>query len=100
MALESFSSSGSAHSVLQVGPTPAGNRIVALDVLRGFALLAIAIYLLQVMLSFLMGPSFPIWSSRMAMEKHDLWSASANADQLGPQMLPKKVPDHCCPKNS
>jgi uncharacterized protein len=41
MAHESLSSSGSANSVLPVGPTPSGNRIVALDVLRGFALLGI-----------------------------------------------------------
>ena len=41
MALESLSSSGSAHAVVPVGPTPSGNRIVALDVLRGFALLGI-----------------------------------------------------------
>jgi len=41
MALESLSSSGSAHSVVPVGPTPSGNRIAALDVLRGFALLGI-----------------------------------------------------------
>jgi uncharacterized protein len=41
MALESLSSSGSANSVPPVGPTPSGNRIVALDVLRGFALLGI-----------------------------------------------------------
>ena len=41
MTLESFSSSGSAHSVLPVGPTPSGDRIVALDMLRGFALLGI-----------------------------------------------------------
>ncbi len=41
MALESLSSSGSAHSVVPVGPTSPGNRIVALDVLRGFALLGI-----------------------------------------------------------
>ena len=41
MALESLSSSGSANSVFPVGPTPSGNRIVALDVLRGFALLGI-----------------------------------------------------------
>ena len=43
MTLESFSSSGSAHSVVPVGPTPSGNRIVALDVLRGFALLGILV---------------------------------------------------------
>jgi uncharacterized protein len=41
MAHESLSPSGSANSVLPVGPTPSGNRIVALDVLRGFALLGI-----------------------------------------------------------
>ena len=43
MALESFSTSESAHSVNSVGPTAAGNRIVALDVLRGFALLGILV---------------------------------------------------------
>ena len=41
MALESFSSSGSAHSVVPVGPTQSGNRIIVLDILRGFALLGI-----------------------------------------------------------
>ena len=41
MALESFSSSGSTHSVVPVGPTPSGNRIIVLDILRGFALLGI-----------------------------------------------------------
>ncbi len=41
MALESSSSSESAHSALPVGPTPSGDRIVALDILRGFALLGI-----------------------------------------------------------
>ena len=41
MILESPSSSGSAHSVVPAGPTPSENRIVALDVLRGFALLGI-----------------------------------------------------------
>jgi len=40
MALES-SSSRSTHSAAWVGPTAPGNRIVALDVLRGFALLGI-----------------------------------------------------------
>ena len=40
MALES-SSSGSTQSADWVGPTSPGNRIVALDVLRGFALLGI-----------------------------------------------------------
>jgi uncharacterized protein len=40
MALES-SSSGSTQSAAWVGPTSPGNRIVALDVLRGFALLGI-----------------------------------------------------------
>ena len=40
MALES-SSSGSAQSAAWVGPTSPGKRIVALDVLRGFALLGI-----------------------------------------------------------
>ncbi len=41
MAGESLSPSGSADSVNPVGPTQSGNRIVALDVLRGFALLGI-----------------------------------------------------------
>lgn len=41
MALESFSSSGSAQSVVSVGPTPSVNRIIVLDILRGFALLGI-----------------------------------------------------------
>ena len=40
MALES-SSSGSTQSAAWVGPTSPGNRIVALDILRGFALLGI-----------------------------------------------------------
>jgi uncharacterized protein len=34
-------SSGFAHLVVPVGPTPSGDRIVALDILRGFALLGI-----------------------------------------------------------
>ena len=42
MALES-SSSGSTRSAAWVGPTPPGNRIIALDVLRGFALLGILV---------------------------------------------------------
>jgi len=42
MALES-SSSESTHSAAWVGPTSPGNRIVALDVLRGFALLGILV---------------------------------------------------------
>ena len=41
MALESLSTSGSAQTIDSVGPTPSGDRIVALDVLRGFALLGI-----------------------------------------------------------
>ena len=41
MALESVSSSGSADSVVPVGPTPSGSRIIVLDILRGFALLGI-----------------------------------------------------------
>ena len=41
MVLESSSSSGSAHSVVPIGPTPSGNRIIVLDILRGFALLGI-----------------------------------------------------------
>ena len=41
MALESNSSSGPTHSVVPAGPTPSGNRIVVLDILRGFALLGI-----------------------------------------------------------
>ncbi len=43
MAHESFSISESAHSVNSVGPTAIGNRIVALDVLLGFALLGILV---------------------------------------------------------
>ena len=42
MALEP-SSSGSTQSAALVGPTSPGNRIVALDVLRGFALLGILV---------------------------------------------------------
>ncbi len=42
MALEP-SSSGSTQSAALVGPTSLGNRIVALDVLRGFALLGILV---------------------------------------------------------
>ena len=41
MALESSPSSGSGHSGLPVGPTPSSERVVALDILRGFALLGI-----------------------------------------------------------
>ncbi len=40
MVLES-SSSGSTQSAARVGPTSPGNRIVALDIMRGFALLGI-----------------------------------------------------------
>ena len=42
MALES-STSGSTHSAAWIGPTTPGDRIVALDVLRGFALLGILV---------------------------------------------------------
>ena len=42
---------------------------------------------------FVMDPSLPVWPSGMAMEKPDVWPASADADHLEPLMLLKATKD-------